>query len=207
MRAGRTSRSHHGRRSCRGAPAPAAATGAPRPREGPPGHRCHCAELTSPHFRDCGRPTVCRRGGRIRMRPLRRQTASAIPSGAPASPDARQPRGQRHRRRRLMQQLNSTRWPVGGLPPSCRATPHHRHPASGRQLRVRKTLPKLARVTLRSGAAPETATTASIRARDLAANSRGFLNQPNAAGSRENRGSGLVRFVNSHLVLSLHLSS
>ena len=59
----------------------ACATGAPRPREGPPGHRCHCAELTSPHFRDCGRPTVCRRGGRIRMRRPRRQTASAIRAG------------------------------------------------------------------------------------------------------------------------------
>ena len=87
---------------------------------------------------------------------------------------------------------------VGGLPPSCRATPHPRHPASGSQLRVRKTLPRLARVTRRSGAAaqpPETATTASIRARDLAANSRGFLNQPNAAGGRKNRGSGLVRHL------------
>ena len=31
--------------------------------------------------------------------------------------------------------FNSTRWPVGGLPPSCRATPHPRHPASGSQLR------------------------------------------------------------------------
>ena len=40
------------------------------------------------HVRDCGHPTVCRRGGRIRMRRPRRQTASAIPG-------ARQPRGQR----------------------------------------------------------------------------------------------------------------
>ena len=40
------------------------------------------------HFRDCGHPTVCRRGGRNRMRQPRRQTASAIPG-------ARQPRGQR----------------------------------------------------------------------------------------------------------------
>ena len=86
-------------------------------REGPPGHRCHCAELTSPHFRDCARPTVCRRGGRIRMRPLRRQTASAIPSGAPASPDARQPRGQRHRRRRLLQQLQQHKV-TGRRPPA-----------------------------------------------------------------------------------------
>ena len=95
----------------------ACATGAPRPREGPPGHRCHCAELTSPHFRDCARPTVCRRGGRIRMRPLRRQTASAIPSGAPASPDARQPRGQRHRHRRLLQQLQQHKV-AGRRPPA-----------------------------------------------------------------------------------------
>ena len=103
--------------------------------EGPPGHRCHCAARISPHFRDCGRPTVCRRGGRIRMRPLRRQTVSAIPGGAPASPDAGQPRGQRHRHRRLLQQLQQHKVPVGGLPPSCRATPHPRHPASGSQLR------------------------------------------------------------------------
>ena len=95
----------------------ACATGAPRPREGPPGHRCHCAELTSPHFRDCARPTVCRRGGRIRMRPLRQQTASAIPSGAPASPDARQPRGQRHRHRRLLQQLQQHKV-AGRRPPA-----------------------------------------------------------------------------------------
>ena len=172
---------------------------ATRPREGPPGHRCHCAARISPHFRDCGRPTVCRRGGRIRMRPPRRQTASAIPGGAPANPDARQPRGQRHRHRHLLQQLQQHK--VAGSeasrraaePPRTRAT---QHPASGSQLRVRKTLPRLARVTRRSGAAaqpPETATTASIRARDLAANSRGFLNQPNAAGGRKNRGSGLVR--------------
>ena len=156
---------------------------ATRPREGPPGHRCHCAARTSPHLRDCGRPTVCRRGGRIRMRP----------------PRSRQPRGQRHRHRHLLQQLQQHK--VAGSeasrraaePPRTRAT---QHPASGSQLRVRKTLPRLARVTRRSGAAaqpPETATTASIRARDLAANSRGFLNQPNAAGGRKNRGSGLVR--------------
>ena len=91
-------------------------------------------------------------------------------------------------------------------PPRTRAT---QHPASGSQLRVRKTLPRLARVTRRSGAAaqpPETATTASIRARDLAANSRGFLNQPNAAGSRENRGSGLVRDMCVDLSLMSHLS-
>ena len=133
------------------------------------------------------------------MRPPRRQTASAIPGGAPANPDARQPRGQRHRHRHLLQQLQQHK--VAGSeasrraaePPRTRAT---QHPASGSQLRVRKTLPRLARVTRRSGAAaqpPETATTASIRARDLAANSRGFLNQPNAAGGRKNRGSGLVR--------------
>jgi hypothetical protein len=33
------------------------------------------------HVRDCGHPTVCRRGGRIRMRRPRRQTASAIRAG------------------------------------------------------------------------------------------------------------------------------
>ena len=90
---------------------------ATRPREGPPGHRCHCAARISPHFRDCGRPTVCRRGGRIRMRPLRRQTVSAIPGGAPASPDAGQPRGQRHRHRRLLQQLQQHKV-AGRRPPA-----------------------------------------------------------------------------------------
>ena len=166
---------------------------ATRPREGPPGHRCHCAELTSPHFRDCVRPTVCRRGGRIRCA----RSAGRLPVLFRAARQRARTRVSREDSAIVIgvscSNFNSTRWPVGGLPPSCRATPHHRHPASGRQLRVRKTLPKLARVTLRSGAAPETATTASIRARDVAANSRGFLNQPNAAGSRENRGSGLVR--------------
>ena len=111
----------------------------------------------------------------------------------------RRPGGQRNRHRHLLQQLQQHK--VAGSeasrraaePPRTRAT---QHPASGSQLRVRKTLPRLARVTRRSGAAaqpPETATTASIRARDLAANSRGFLNQPNATGGRKNRGSGLVR--------------
>ena len=156
----------------------ACATGAPRPREGPPGHRCHCAELTSPHFRDCGRPTVCRRGGE----PGRTSAARTAPSSS-ASPAATSTAqgGRSEASRRAAE------------PPRTRAT---QHPASGSQLRVRKTLPRLARVTRRSGAAaqpPETATTASIRARDLAANSRGFLNQPNAAGGRKNRGSGLVR--------------
>ena len=33
------------------------------------------------HVRDCGHATVCRRGGRIRMRRPRRQTASAIRAG------------------------------------------------------------------------------------------------------------------------------
>ena len=187
MRAGRTSRSHHGRRSWRGAPA----------QRGPERGRLATA-ATAPHgfhptfatvavqqsagaagtfecARCAGRLPVLFRAARQRARTRVSREDSAIVVGVSCS------------------NFNSTRWPVGGLPPSCRATPHHRHPASGRQLRVRKSLPKLARVTLRSGAAPETATTASIRARDLAANSRGFLNQPNAAGSRENRGSGLVR--------------
>ena len=135
-------------------------------REGPPGHRCHGAARTSPTFAtvaiqqsagaagafECagraGRLPVLSRAARQRTRTHVSREDSAIVIGISCS------------------NFNSTRWPVGGLPPSCRATPHHRHPASGRQLRVRKTLPKLARVTLRSGAAPETATTASTRARD-----------------------------------------
>ena len=190
MRAGRTSRSHHGRRSWRGAPA----------QRGPERGRLATA-ATAPHgfhptfatvavqqsagaagafecARSAGRLPVLFRAARQRARTRVSREDSAIVIGVSCS------------------NFNSTRWPVGGLPPSCRATPHHRHPASGRQLRVRKTLPRLARVMRRSGAAaqpPETATRASIRARDLAANSRGFLNQPNAAGGRKNRGSGLVR--------------
>ena len=171
----------------------ACATGAPRPREGPPGHRCHCAELTSPHFRDCGHPTVCRRGGRIRMRPLRRQTASAIPSGAPASPDARQPRGQRHRHRRLLQQLQQHKVAGRRPPAELPSHPAPSPPCLRASVEGAQNLTKTGTGHAPLGSRASTATTASIRARDLAANSRGFLNQPNAAGSRENRGLGLVR--------------
>ena len=178
MRAIRTSRSHHNRRSWRGAPAQRGpergrlATAATAP------HGLHPTFATVAVQQSAGRLPVLSRAARQRTRTHVSREDSAIVIGISCS------------------NFNSTRWPVGGLPPSCRATPHPRHPASGSQLRVRKTLPRLARVTRRSGAAaqpPETATTASIRARDLAANSRGFLNQPNAAGGRKNRGSGLVR--------------
>ena len=134
----------------------ACATGAPRPREGPPGPTAATAPNgLHPTFatvavqqsagaagafecaRCAGRLPVLFRAARQRARTRVSREDSAIVIGVSCS------------------NFNSTRWPVGGLPPSCRATPHHRHPASGRQLRVRKTLPKLARVTLRSGAAPE----------------------------------------------------
>ena len=104
-------------------------------REGPPGHRCHGAARTSPTFatvaiqqsagaagafecaRCAGRLPVLFRAARQRARTRVSREDSAIVIGVSCS------------------NFNSTRWPVGGLPPSCRATPHPRHPASGSQLR------------------------------------------------------------------------
>ena len=160
MRAIRTSRSHHNRRSWRGAPAQRGpergrlATAATAPNSLHPTFATVSVQQSAGAAgafecaRSAGRLPVLFRAARQRARTRVSREDSAIVIGVSCS------------------NFNSTRWPVGGLPPSCRATPHHRHPASGCQLRVRKTLPKLARVTLRSGAAPETATTASIRARD-----------------------------------------
>ena len=62
----------------RGARAQRGRGGAPRGAAWPPLPRRR-TDFT--HFRDCGHPTVCRRGGRIRMRRPRRQTASAIRAG------------------------------------------------------------------------------------------------------------------------------
>ena len=97
----------------------ACATGAPRPREGPPGHRCHCAELTSPHFRDCGRPTVCRRSGRIRMRPL--DCAGRLPVLFRAARQRARTRVSREDSAIVIgvscSNFNSTRWP-GRRPPA-----------------------------------------------------------------------------------------
>ena len=129
MRASGTSRSHHGRRSWRGAPA----------QRGPERGRLATA-ATAPHgfhptfatvavqqsagaagafecARCAGRLSVLSRAARQRARTLASREDSAIVIGVSCS------------------NFNSTRWPVGGLPPSCRATPHPRHPASGSQLR------------------------------------------------------------------------
>ena len=95
-------------------------------RERPPGHCCHGAARTSPTFAtvaiqqsagaagafECagraGRLPVLSRAARQRARTHVSREDSAIVIGISCS------------------NFNSTRWPVGGLPPSCRATPHPR---------------------------------------------------------------------------------
>ena len=95
-------------------------------RERPPGHCCRGAARTSPTFatvaiqqsagaagafecaRCAGRLPVLFRAARQRARTRVSREDSAIVIGVSCS------------------NFNSTRWPVGGLPPSCRATPHPR---------------------------------------------------------------------------------
>ena len=65
------------------------------------------------HVRDCGHPTVCRRGGRIRMRRPRRQTASACYPGRTSAA-----RTALHRR-------HSNASPAYGRRQQCRRQPPH----------------------------------------------------------------------------------
>ena len=104
-------------------------------REGPPGHRCHGAARTSPTFATVASNSLpARRAhsnapaapadcqcypGRRASEPGRWSAARTAPSSSASPAATSTAQGSR----------------VGGLPPSCRATPHPRHPASGSQLR------------------------------------------------------------------------
>ena len=94
----------------RGARAQRGRGGAPRGAAWPPLPR---RRTYFTHFRDCGHPTVCRRGGRIRMRRPRRQTASACYPGRTSA--ARTALHRRHSNA-------SPAWPP---PATCRRQPPH----------------------------------------------------------------------------------
>ena len=132
----------------RGARAQRGRGGAPRGAAWPPLPRRR-TDFT--HFRDCGHPTVCRRGGRIRMRRPRRQTASACYPGRTSA--ARTALHRRHSNA-------SPAWPPPAMPPPAAASSRRRQlpPALQRQRSAAQAPPR----PLGSPPRPASATAVSV---------------------------------------------